>query len=229
MAGFQPLADGLNHEFHGFKDKMDSLATFTNDELKQVFEVTPESDAVKNLIEQEYNAAGSRDFSALHVIRDEAFGVYWKRRLEGVDSVSEEGFLEVLNWRSEFQSVGCILGELAISKILSDSQCREILNSFSEKEWAWKQAKVALLSERVIEKRKERGRRLEWEEIETEALGIIKYNQIKSFSSIFEYLSDDCLESLFSVVETEDSIPKKFKNVFKGEVQKQLKGWKNKS
>lgn len=117
----------------------------SDDELQQIFLLSEERSArVEKLIQKEFAQACSDSVDALAVMRDEAFGLYWRRIIDTRDRLSEEDVNELLHQRL-FPTAKCLLGDAIIRNKVSLALCDKVLKNSDEKSWLYLQAKAYLL------------------------------------------------------------------------------------
>ena len=144
----------------------DPLQELEDEELRQIFELsTSPSDRVKSLLDGEWEDAQIDDLSALSVVRDEAYGTYWRRRIANHETIGS-GILGDLLSFDQFPTARSIAGELILSGRIDLPSCQEVLRRYGTEEWVGKQARANILLAGISSRSSQEPGRQIWPQID---------------------------------------------------------------
>lgn len=197
---------------------MDELISLEDVELKQIFDLSSDqTNRVKCLIEKEYELAETREPSALFVLRDEAFGIYWKKRLEKLDFISKE-MLDALLHSHEFPTAKSIIGDAIIKGKFTVDNCVQVTQSCEDGEWVVKQAKAFIVTQSILDK---------LPNISKEFLGeidtLLELNAVWAINKLLHQLNKSTLLLLQDKVLNSTSLSKRDRNIIGQAIRKKTK------
>ncbi|MDP4197153.1 MAG: hypothetical protein Q8940_19040 [Bacteroidota bacterium] len=112
----------------------------TDDELFQIYSAQPTDDSLVKLFQDK-----AKQGNDLFVFRDEAFGMYWDRKLKSLSrKLTQEEISDILQY-IQFPCAKGIIGEAAVKGLLSRKQCDKLVHHFESDNWAYVQLKARIL------------------------------------------------------------------------------------
>ena len=190
---------------------IDLLRKLSNDELKQIFTMHPYSERVIDIIEEEYKLAETRDDLALFVIRDDAFRLFWNRRLNDVEMLSDDDFNELLSSHT-FPSSHSLIGEAIIAGRLSSKQCQSYLaDSKPRNKWTSLQATCFLNLQRICKLTEVSKRELHWNEVKQLLSCLLDNKTVWALEVAINRLNHEGLQEFIDVCEDSSMLSRRNK------------------
>lgn len=187
----------------------------SDDELRQIYDLAPQSDAVYGILAKE------EDDSSRLFLREHAFFEYWKRRMDSKSALSDEDIDSILK-RLEFPASRGILGEAAIYNLLSNSQCSYLLTRLVESEWAYKAILSRTLVDNIVNKPNDN------KDQQDNLDQLISLNMTWAILEVLPYLKLDVLGNLRKDMERKRILTKQNRHSIREKINKIYKGMQGK-